>query len=218
VTVESALSGHSSSSDPLKTTLYRMYIETLDTTISRFSDRFEQDQKDIFTLKIIEKIIIDAANNKINPDDDNFVKQFNDSLSCIVNCELLLGELKELHTLVRMYNVSSSSMVTECTSISSICDIMNAFPAAKQTMPQLNRLLKWYLTIPICSATAERTFSAMRRLKTWLRSKSSPTHLNNIMFGNIHKSRIDSLNISEIAKEFVNANDSRRKYFGQFQQ
>ena len=139
--------------------------------------------------------------------------QFYDSLSCIVNCELLLEELNELHTLVRMYNVSSSSMVTECTSISSICDIMNAFPAAKQTMPQLNRLLKWYLTIPICSATAERTFSAMRRLKTWLRSKSSPTHLNNIMFGNIHKSRIDSLNISEIAKEFVNANDFQEKIF-----
>ena len=217
MTVEAAFSGHSSS-DPLKTTLYRMYIETLDTTVTRFSERFEQDQiKDIFTLKTVEKILIDAANNKINPDDDNFVNQFYDSLSCIVNYELLLEELKELHTLVRMYNVSSSSMVTECTSISSICDIMNAFPAAKQTMPQLNRLLKWYLTIPICSATAERTFSAMRRLKTWLRSKSSPTHLNNIMFGNIHKSRIDSLNISEIAKDFVNANDFRRNYFGQFQ-
>ena len=75
MTVEAALSGHSSS-DPLKTTLYRMYIETLDTTINRFSDRFEQDQKDIFILKTVEKIIIDAANNKINPDDDNFVNQF----------------------------------------------------------------------------------------------------------------------------------------------
>ena len=41
-----------------------MYMEALDTTIKRFSDRFETDQKDISILRIIEKLIIDAANSK----------------------------------------------------------------------------------------------------------------------------------------------------------
>ena len=47
-------------------------------------------------------------------------------------------------------------------------------------MVEVHRLLHIYLTIPLTSATAERTFSALRQLKSYLRStmtqKTSESH------------------------------------------
>jgi len=44
----------------------------------------------------------------------------------------------------------------------------------------LNNLLSLSLTIPISSATYERSFSAMRKIKNWLR-----THMNQDRFTNL---------------------------------
>ena len=40
--------------------------------------------------------------------------------------------------------------------------------------------------------------------------------LNNRMFCVVHKQRIDDVSTQEVAKEFVEKNDQRRMYFGQF--
>ena len=39
-------------------------------------------------------------------------------------------------------------------------------------------MLKLYFTIPLISATFERSFSAMWRLKTWLRANVGANHLS----------------------------------------
>nr|CAH7716378.1 unnamed protein product [Callosobruchus chinensis] len=41
----------------------------------------------------------------------------------------------------------------------------------KDIFPQLHTLLRIFITLPISNASPERTFSTLRRLKTWLRSK-----------------------------------------------
>ena len=40
-------------------------------------------------------------------------------------------------------------------------------------------LLRIFQTIPHALSSAERTFSAKRRLKSWNRARSGATHLNN---------------------------------------
>ena len=50
---------------------------------------------------------------------------------------------------------------------------MNGNPVAKCMCPDLHSLLILYLTILVTTATAEKTFSTMRRLKTYLRSSMS---------------------------------------------
>ena len=213
--IEVALSGQTSNIS-LKTDLKRMYMEALDTAINRFSERFEANQKDFSILKTIEKIIIDAANNI--PIADVAISQFQSfcSLSspALINSDEFEEELKGLPAVIKIYNVTAVTPLTNCTKVSNISEIFNNLPVAKQSMPQLHKLLQYYFTVPLCSATAERTFSAMRRLKSWLRSKSGPNHLNNIMFGTIHKARLDDLNMMKISKEFVTANDTRIAYFG----
>ena len=77
-------------------------------------------------------------------------------------------------------------------------------------------LLWLVLIIPVTTATAERTFSTLRRLKTFLHSNKSQPRLNHTMPLHIHKERTDELDLVEIAKNFNAVNDRRRLYFGNF--
>ena len=74
--------------------------------------------------------------------------------------------------------------------------------------------MKIFYTIPVTTATAERIFSALRRLKTYLRATMSQTRLNNTMLLCVHKHRTDELDIITLANSFINVNDRRRNYFG----
>ena len=66
------------------------------------------------------------------------------------------------------------------------------------------------------NATNERSFSALRRLKTWLRATEVQQRLNWCMLLHVHKDRTDKLNIANIANEFVSRNASRLQIFGMF--
>ena len=72
-------------------------------------------------------------------------------------------------------------------------------------------MLKLYLTIP---ATAERTFSVLRRLLTYLRSTMTEKRLNNCLIAHVHKQITDELNLTDICKLFTEVNDERKRYFG----
>ena len=57
---------------------------------------------------------------------------------------------------------------------------------------------------------AERSFSALRRLNTWLRNSMTQRRLNAIMIFNIHKEKLEELDIDDILKSFINNSFERR--------
>ena len=63
--------------------------------------------------------------------------------------------------------------------------------------------LKIFLTVPVTTSTAARTFSALRRLKTYLCSTMAQARLNHVMLLYIHKDRTDQIDIEKIAKDFI---------------
>ena len=71
------------------------------------------------------------------------------------------------------------------------------------------KLVKLILVMPATNATSERSFSALRRLKTWLRSTTCQARLNWSMILHVHKDRTDKLPMSSVANEFSSRNDSR---------
>ena len=83
-------------------------------------------------------------------------------------------------------------------------------------LSEVHNLLRLYLTIPMTSATSERTFSALKHVLTYLRSSMSEKRLNNCVLAHVHKHLLDELDVGEVAKEFVLVNDDRIKYFGLF--
>lgn len=51
----------------------------------------------------------------------------------------------------------------------------------------MHRFLKIGATIPISVASSERSFSSLRRLKTYLRNKTGEARLNGMALLNIHR-------------------------------
>ena len=76
------------------------------------------------------------------------------------------------------------------------------------------RLIKIFYTVPVTTSTAERTFSSLRRLKTFLRTTMSQPRLNNAMTLYVHKEITDRIDLSELAATFINENERRRSFFG----
>ena len=125
-------------------------------------------------------------------------------LSEIIDLQELTSEAQELPVYLNLHNRNSPAPITKVTMVSTICDVMNSVSDSKDCLPHIHQL---YMSVPLGSATAERTFSVMRRVKSWLRSSMSSNTLNNRIFSVIHKQRIDEVSAQEVAKEFVEINE-----------
>ena len=121
-----------------------------------------------------------------------------------------------LPDLVKAYKESQGLPKLTVTRISTISDIIVNVPIAREMFSEIVRLLRLYLTIPVTTATAERSFSSLRRIKTYLRSTMTEQRLNNILLLHAHKEMTDALNLTEIARLFVSCNARRVEFFGNF--
>ncbi|CAB3988472.1 zinc finger MYM-type 1-like [Paramuricea clavata] len=84
----------------------------------------------------------------------------------LIDKEKLRTQLDDLPTILGLYNVEKKKKITSISRISTIADIFNSLPSAKKQCLEVHTMIKLYYTMPLTSASCERTFSAMRRLKT----------------------------------------------------
>ena len=83
-------------------------------------------------------------------------------------------------------------------------------------MSQVVMLVRLLLVMPATNAISERSFSAMRRIKTYLRSTMSQERLNATMVLHVHKESTDALNLQRLNNEFVSESDYRKSKFPVF--
>jgi len=76
----------------------------------------------------------------------------------------------------------------------------------KQTFSNLYKLFQVVLTIPISSSTCERSFSAMRRIKTWLQTSMLQERFNNTSILYIEKEISKSIYTETIVNIFAQKN------------
>ena len=97
---------------------------------------------------------------------------------------------------------------------SEVTEIMrNMVPEVRGLFSQVEALL---LVVPASSAEAERSFSALRRLKTWLRSSMSQTRLNSVAVCHVHRERMYNLDKKKLCQELVQVTDRRMHVLGSF--
>ena len=82
--------------------------------------------------------------------------------------------------------------------------------------PHVESLVRLLLVNPASSASAERSFSSLRRLKTYLRSTIGQARLNHVAISHIHKTTLDEIEVEELMKQFVMHKDNRVAIFGKF--
>jgi hypothetical protein len=102
----------------------------------------------------------------------------------------------------------------QVTSVRSLTELLSSSGFAKNLCSEVYKLCIIYMTVPMTSATAERSFSTMRRIKTYLRQTMGQQRLNDVMLLHIHKQRTDQIDLKSVAQAFVMANDERIRYFG----
>jgi len=118
-------------------------------------------------------------------------------------------QLDMFHSLPGMTTTETAPTLNAC------CDVLkNMVPAMRAMFPHVEALIRLLLVNPASSATAERSFSSLRRLKTYLRSTCGQRRLNNLAICHVHKHIMDGVNVPQLMKEFVEAKDIRSQTFG----
>lgn len=72
------------------------------------------------------------------------------------------------------------------------------------------------LVMPSTNVASERSFSTMKRLKTYLQSTMGQSRLNHLMVLNVYKEVLDKLDLTTVANEFVQGSEHRLHVFGTF--
>jgi len=79
---------------------------------------------------------------------------------------------------------------------------VEALQHCTELLPNVKKLLQLFATLPVTSATPERTFSVLKRLKTYLRATMTGERLNGLALANINK---DDLDCDDIEKYILPA-------------
>ncbi len=72
------------------------------------------------------------------------------------------------------------------------------------------------IVLPATNAASERSFSTMKRIKTYLRSTIKQDRLNHLMILNIYKELTKKLDLVKVANEFISGSEHRKKIFESF--
>jgi len=87
-------------------------------------------------------------------------------------------------------------------------------PEVRGEFSEIEKLVRLLLVCPASSSEAERSFSALRRLKTWLRSTMTEARLNSVVVCNTHQDLIDSVDTQKLVCTFISRSTIRSNMFG----
>lgn len=168
------------------------YFSLIDSVTTQLNERFNKNANGLRTYQQLESMLLSGVI---------------DDAVCGQYPELIKDDL--LHQLAmfrRHYDI---------TSLSSAQNVMQSMSSEVRLLfSQVEQLVRLMLVCPVTSCTAERSFSSLRRLKTWLRTTMSQTRLNSVAVCNIHQDILDDIDIAKIAKQFAAQSDIRKGLFG----
>ena len=124
------------------------------------------------------------------------------------NQELLKSQLTILKTHFKDHS--------EPVRLSVIHEFLTNLGEARSLLSEVVKLLNLILVMPATNATSERSFSALKRVKTFLWSSMKQSRLNHLMLLHVHKDITDNLDLVDCANDFVSANEHRQQVFGKF--
>jgi len=183
--------------------MYRVaYFEAIDMAISTVQDRF--DQPGYAMYRNLENLLLKATRGE----------DYSDELQCVcaLYTELDASNLKvQLMNLATQFGGNSTTML--CEILDYLCGLS---PDSRSFFKEVCCVASLIIVMPATNAVSERSFSTMRRIKSYLRSTMKQSQLNHTMVLNIYKEELDNLDIVAVANEFVSKNEHHNQFFGRF--
>ncbi|KAL4097879.1 hypothetical protein QTP88_022582 [Uroleucon formosanum] len=138
-------------------------------------------------------------------EDDELMKNCKD-----LHIYLMDGEHKDIdgNELYHEFQIFKSLMEINTTALQSL----SILKKLNGSFPNITVALRIMLTIPITSASAERSFSKLKLIKNYLRSTMSQTRLTGLSTISIEKDRAETINYDTLINDFANEK-SRKKSF-----
>ena len=186
--------------------LYRQfYFQAYDNTIENIKRRFDQPDFQIYVT--LQSLLLKSAAEENFDEEFEVIEEFYEG---DFDFFTLKSQLKLFPKILKRQS--------EARSISSIISELRDFSREKRAiLCQVVRLIKLILVAPATNAISERSFSALKRIKTYLRSTMKCARLNHMMVLHVHKEMLDNIDLKVIANEFSESKQNRMNIFGQFE-
>lgn len=122
----------------------------------------------------------------------------------------------ELVTLSELYDKTIEKQTPSVNSIKTALLTLNT--TQRTLLKSVCSLFQLLLVLPATNATSERPFSALCRIKPYLRSTMSQARLNHLIILHYHQDICDSINLKSIANEYITKNEARQSTFATFKE
>lgn len=154
------------------------FYQVLDVVEAELNERFQQEG--ILTLQKIENTLLTGQIDSVC---DEYPE---------INSQLLAVQLPMFR---HNYQFGSSMEAA---------DILKGFSVdVRGLFSEVETLVRLLLVVPVSSSEAERSFSALRRLKTWPHSSMSQKRQNHVTVCHVHQDKLDLLDKKLVCQQFV---------------
>lgn len=178
-----------------------VFNASLDVQISQLKTRFASMRKikDNFSF-LNPSTLIDSSEREIEKSARQLCDKYENDLS---NC--LIEEIASLKCTVSKV-ITSRNLKT----ISDLAQFLFIdYKILASNLPNVCTALILYLTLPVTSASAERSFSKLKLIKTYLRSTMSQSRLSGLATLSIEHELASKLDLDKVIKEFASAKNRR---------
>lgn len=153
-----------------------IYIPLLDYVLSDLKERLSQDVLNLFNLRVV----LPSANQS---------SDYKATLEKVTKFYWNLLERPNLTAVAQEYLLWTQLWKRRLEEGGKLPNsVMEALDSCDAEMyPTIEKLLRILASLPVSAATAERSFSTLRRLKTWLRSNMGEDRLTGLALLNIHR-------------------------------
>ena len=171
-----------------------VFFEALDLLVNGIKDRFNQLGYKVYSS--LEALLVKSSNGKKCDEELQFVKDF---YKDDFNTEQLSMQLQFMSC-----NLPQLLQEDAFHDFSSMIGFLREFSGSQRSLiPEVCRFTSLILVMQATNTVSERSFSSLRRVKSYLRATMSQTRLNSLMVLHVHKTLTDSLSLIDIGNDFV---------------
>ena len=175
-----------------------LHDEIVDTFLSKIDERFTEDN--IQPVIAIYKMLV--GYERVGTDFKDLEMYAKD-----VDFEALDMELTTWYTFKKIHPAQfDTRKVSELSKQFVNCHL-------QETLPQLFKFFKIYLSIPVTSTTGERTFSCLPKLKNYMRNTTEQQRLSDLAVLSIESRQMENVANESIVDEFAAAKNRRVKFY-----
>ena len=179
-----------------------LYFEVFYTALQALDKRFKSD-----TLNCIARAESLLTNGIPHADNGSVLNEIISFYGNEIHAERLRLHVNMLHDVIQQRQLHIGCL-------QDIVKLIKTDQAISETLTELHKFVRLLLTVPISTCTPERSFSALRYLKTYLRTKMSQERLNHCAIMHKHRDIVtEAVDIESIANDFIPRSSLRMNTF-----